>query len=211
MEIRSNDYPPQPDRNQPTHEGRKGYIDLLSSIRADQDRKIFDDDLRQNGEPLIAFARDLRASALKEESKTDREDKFALGVFIEATLKKGFFDHGLYKFKVPDTVSDMDSDDNDPLKIHHVLGYKSPEPWRPGLDPFEYVPQGKNPLLWREGFAQWATQRVALKWIDDHPGSAAANWVLARNKSGSYDPGQLLLREMWLSIRDIAGELENNK
>ncbi len=52
----------------------------------------------------------------------------------------------------------------------------------------------------RERVAFWATRRVALKWLDDHPGSEAANEVVGWNIYGFPDQHQRFLQEMWPEI-----------
>jgi hypothetical protein len=90
-----------------------------------------------------------------------------------------------------------------------VLGID--DPYAGTLPRDEDVPADQDPQEWGEYFAFLATERVALNWIDDHPGSEAANEVLMFNKLGLHDPHKRLLQEMWPSIRDITSQSDKNK
>jgi len=64
----------------------------------------------------------------------------------------------------------------------------------------------------REMLAFWATERVALKWLDAHPGSEAANEVAGWNIYGFHDQHQRFLQEMWPSILpQITAQSEKKK
>jgi hypothetical protein len=63
----------------------------------------------------------------------------------------------------------------------------------------------------REMVASWATRRVALKWVDDHPGSEAANEVIGWNIYGFPDQHHRLLQEMWPSILPQLTSLSEKK
>jgi hypothetical protein len=90
-----------------------------------------------------------------------------------------------------------------------VLGID--DPYAGTLPRDEDVPADQDPQEWREYFAFLATERVALNWIDDHPGSEAANEVLWFNKFGVHDPRQRLLQEMWPSLRNIVSQSDKKK
>jgi hypothetical protein len=133
------------------------------------------------------LARELRVSANKEATVEERGDKAALGVYLEVALKQFILDIDPYKSNPP--------------------GDEKVQVWRDGLDPFETIPNGNASLQeWKEELAFWATERVALNWLDSRPGNPAANEVVGWNILGFHDQHQRLLQEMWPSIRDIASQ-----
>jgi hypothetical protein len=176
---RPNDQEPIGQRHTNPSEAGKDSSAALMSIRADQDRDTFVAALRQNAEPVLSLARELRVTAKNETTKEEKADKAALGLFLEVALKQ------------------------------NVLGLD--DPYAGTLPRDEDVPTGDNAQEWREAFAFWATERVALNWIEARPGSEAAHEALWWNRQGFHDPQQKLLREMWPSIRDIARQEEKKK
>jgi len=128
---------------------------------------------------VLSLARELRVKANNEATVEERGDKVAVGVYLEVALKQFVLD----------------------INPYTPPGDGKVQVWRAGLDPFETIRNTDEDLEeWREELAFWATERVALKWIDDHPGSEAANEVAGWNIFGFHDQHQRLLQEMWPSI-----------
>lgn len=82
-------------------------------------------------------------------------------------------------------------------------------------NPADYPHEDSDELLTeaerREMVAFWATRRVALKWLDNHPGSEAANEVAGWNIYGFHDQHQRFLKEMWPEIRGSTDPSEKKK
>jgi hypothetical protein len=168
-----------------TPEGGKDYRGMLSSIRADQGVDTFVADLRQNKEQLLSFARKLQSRKIRP-SKTEEEakDNIALGLYIDLALRS-------------------------------VLNPDSSEVGLFSSNPADYPDENSDEPLTeaerREILADWAVERVASKWHDDHPDSIAA-WIVAEERIIAASAAHReLLQEMWPAIRYMESLPEKKK
>jgi len=98
----------------------------------------------------------------------------SLGIYLDAVLKMHVFDINPFSNNPASDYPDEDSDE--PLTAAER----------------------------REIIAFRATQRVALKWLDGHPDSEAAESVARLGIYADSLDQEELLKEMWSSIRDIS-------
>jgi hypothetical protein len=82
------------------------------------------------------------------------------------------------------------------------------------INPGDYLDEDSDEPLTeaerRETLAFWATERVALKWLDTHPDSEAAKEVAHWNIYGFPDQHQRLLQEMWPAILPQLASVEES-
>jgi hypothetical protein len=166
-------------------EAGKDYTGILSSIRADQDVGIFVADIRQNKEQLISLARKLMAGKIRASKTVEgAKDNIALGLYIDLTLRS-------------------------------VLNPDSSEAGLFSSNPADYPDENSDEPLTeaerREILADWAAERVASKWLDDHPDSIAA-WIVAEERIIAASAAHReLLQEMWPAIRYMESLPEKKK
>ena len=157
----------------------------LNSIRADQDVDTFVAGLRQNKEQLLSFSRKLMTGKIRP-SKLEEgaKDNLALGLYIDLALRS-------------------------------VLNPDASESGLFSSNPADYPDEdSKEPLTdaeRREILAHWASERVASKWLDDHPDSIAAKIVAEERLIAPPDVHRELLQEMWPSILVMASPSEKKK
>lgn len=177
-------------RSKVASEARNDYSGALSSIRADQDLKTFVMDLRQNKEQLFSFIKKIRCGKIRPiETSDDTRDKIEVELSDSRdNLALSFYmDYSLRVALNPDTQNP-----------HHLIS-DNPSDW-PDEDSGEPLTDAER----REILVDWATRRIASKWLDTYPNSMAAETFV---EWGAYAFHQLhpnLLQEMWPSIRDGA-------
>jgi hypothetical protein len=168
-------------------EAGKDYRDALRSIRADQDMETFVADLRQNKEQLLSFARKLMAGKIRP-SKTEEEakDNIALGLYIDLVLR---------------VASNPDISDT-----RHLFS-DNPADW-----PDENSGKPLTDAERREHLAEWASARVASKWLDSHPDSLAANDLVEWGAYTFHNIHPDLLQEMWpVILTQLTSQSEKKK
>jgi hypothetical protein len=149
----------------------------LNSIRADEDVETFVADLRQNKEQLLSFSRNLMAGKIRP-SKTEEEakDNIALGLYIDLALR---------------VVSNPNSSNTS------FLFSNNPDDW-----PDENSGKALTEPERREILADWASTRIASKWLASHPNSVPAKTLAQWGAYAFHDIHPELLQEMWSAILD---------
>jgi hypothetical protein len=152
----------------------KDYRDALSSIRADQDVETFVADLRQNKEQLLSLTKELKASIRSDPKSEELKDKAALGIYMDFSLRVASNPH---------------------VASPHYLISNNPADW-PDEDSQESLTDAER----REILVEWATRRIASKWLDTHPDSFAAKTFVEWGAYAFYQIHPQFLQEMWPSI-----------
>jgi hypothetical protein len=168
-------------------EAGKDYRDALRSIRANQDLETFVADLRQNKEQLLSFAQELKSGkAIPAKTAKEAKDNIALGIYMDFSLRVA---------------------SNPQVASPHYLISNNSADW-PDEDSQESLTDAER----REILVEWATRRIASKWLDTHPDSFAANTFVEWGAYAFYQIHPQFLQEMWpVILPQLTSQSEKKK
>jgi hypothetical protein len=171
-------------------EAGEDYSAMLSSIRADQAVETFVADLRKNKEQLFSLIKKIRCGKIRPiETSDDTRDKLEVKLNdAQDNLALSFYmDYSLRVALNPDIENP-----------HHLIS-ANPSDW-PDEDSSEPLTYAER----TEILVDWATRRIASKWLATHPESEAAKTFVDWGAYAFYQFHPELLQEMWPSIRDLS-------